>query len=163
MGQPSQNGPLTLQPFRSLLLDIVKAPFVVPTSTVTPCWFIAVALRMLEHAVIGRSPTSTFLLRAVEEQFDVTAQVIDRFGCELGSTGGFRKNESALQHRLSVQSQAASGPSGLDAVCFHGSGYIRFDLLGMTADRAGASIADRRMAVVGFLHHCAHEAGELRH
>ena|SRR4029079_4799799 len=94
---------------------------------------------MLDHAVIGRSPTSTFLLRAIEEQFDVTAQVIDRFGCELGSTGGFRKNESALQHRLSVQSQAASGPSGLDAVRFHSSGYIRFDLLGMKlADTLGA-------------------------
>src|SRR5262249_40500462 len=89
--------------------------------------------------------------------------MIDRLGCDLGSTGGFRKNESALQYSLSVQSQAASGPARLDAVCFDRCGYIRFDLLGMTADRARASIADRRMAVVGFLHHRAHEAGEFRH
>src|SRR5215831_16031859 len=51
MGQPSQNGPLTVQHFRSLLLDIMKAPFVVPTSIVTPSWFIAVALRLLDHAL----------------------------------------------------------------------------------------------------------------
>jgi hypothetical protein len=38
---------------------------------------------------------------------------------------GFRKNESALQHSLSVQSQAASGPSRLDAACFDRGGYIR--------------------------------------
>src|SRR5262249_24985702 len=104
-----------------------------------------------------------FLQGVVAELFDVTAQMIDRLGCDLGSTGGFRKNESALQYSLSVQSQAASGPARLDAVCFDRCGYIRFDLLGMTADRARASIADRRMAVVGFLHHRAHEAGEFRH
>src|SRR5262245_51949260 len=89
--------------------------------------------------------------------------MIDRFGRDLGPTGGFRKNESALQHSLSVQSQAASGPSSLDAVWFDRGGYIRFDLLGMTADRARASIADRWMAVIGFLYHRAYEAGELRH
>src|SRR5262245_65983426 len=89
--------------------------------------------------------------------------MIDRFGRELGSTGSLRKNESALQNCLSVQSQAASGLLHLDAVCFDRSGYIRFDLLGMAADRAGASIADRRMAVVGFLDHRADETGELRH
>jgi hypothetical protein len=32
MGQPSQNGPLTVQPTRSLPPDIKKPPFVVPTS-----------------------------------------------------------------------------------------------------------------------------------
>src|SRR5215475_4719573 len=57
MGQPSQNGPLTVQPFRSLLLDIMKAPFVVPTSIVTPSWFIAVALRLLDHALSYMSCT----------------------------------------------------------------------------------------------------------
>src|SRR5215471_20133799 len=76
---------------------------------------------------------------AVEEQFDVTAQMIDRLGGELGSTSGFRKNESALQHSLSVQSQAASRPSCLDAVRFDRGSYIRLDLCGMTADRARAS------------------------
>src|SRR5262245_6250898 len=89
--------------------------------------------------------------------------MIDRLGCDLGSTRCFRKNESALQDGLSMQSQAARGPSRLDAVCFHGGGYIRFDLLGMSADRARASIADRGMAVIGFLHHRTDEAGELRH
>src|SRR5262249_45269156 len=57
MGQPSQNGPLTVQHFRSLLLDIMKAPFVVPTSIVTPSWFIAVALRLLDHALSYMSCT----------------------------------------------------------------------------------------------------------
>src|SRR5262245_54943518 len=52
MGQPSQNGPLTVKHFRSLLLDIMKAPFVVPTSIVTPSWFITVALRLLDHALL---------------------------------------------------------------------------------------------------------------
>src|SRR5215471_16099293 len=57
MGQPSQNGPLTVQPFRSLLSDIMKAPFVVPTSIVTPSWFIAVALWFLDHALSYMSCT----------------------------------------------------------------------------------------------------------
>src|SRR5262249_32815591 len=57
MGQPSQNGPLTVQPFRSLLLDIMKAPLVVPTSIVTPSWLIAVALRLLDHALSYMSCT----------------------------------------------------------------------------------------------------------
>jgi hypothetical protein len=48
MGQPLQNGPLTVQPCLSLPPDIKKAPFVVPTSIVTPSWFIA-ALRFLVH------------------------------------------------------------------------------------------------------------------
>src|SRR5215475_6763177 len=51
MGQPSQNGPLTDQPFRSLLIDMMNAPFVVPTSIVTPSWFIALGLRCLDHAL----------------------------------------------------------------------------------------------------------------
>src|SRR5262249_12850 len=89
--------------------------------------------------------------------------MIDRLGGELGSTGGFRKNESTLQHSLSVQSQAASGPFRLDAVCFDRGSYIGLDLLGMTADRARAGIADRGMAIIGFLHHRAHKTGELRH
>ena len=63
MGQPSQNGPLTVQPFRSLLLDIMKAPFVVPTSIVTPSWFIAVALRLLDHAL------SYYVLHACNGRF----------------------------------------------------------------------------------------------
>src|SRR5689334_752906 len=150
MGQPSQNGPFTVQPFRSLPLDTVNAPFVVPTSTMTPSFFIA-ALRLLDHAVIGRQPASVFLLRAAEEQFDVSAQMSDGVGRDLGSAGSFRKNESALQHCLRVQSQAAGSPICLDAVCLDRSDYVRFDLLGMTADRARASIADRRMAVIGFL------------
>src|SRR5215831_3776676 len=57
MGQPSQNGPLTVQHFWSLLLDIMKAPFVVPTSIVTPSCFIAVALRLLDHALSYMSCT----------------------------------------------------------------------------------------------------------
>src|SRR5262245_39053783 len=89
--------------------------------------------------------------------------MIDRLGGELGSTSGFRKNESALQHSLSMQSQAASRPSCLDAVRFDRGSYIRFDLCGMTADRARASVADCRMAAIRLLHHRAHEAGELRH
>jgi hypothetical protein len=41
MGQPLQNGPFTVQLSLSLPPDIKKAPFVVPTSIVTPSWFIA--------------------------------------------------------------------------------------------------------------------------
>src|SRR5262245_4821758 len=89
--------------------------------------------------------------------------MINRLGRELGSTGGFRKNKSALQHSLSVQSQAASGPSRFDTVYFDRSGYIGLDLFGMTTDRARASVADGRMTVIGFLYHRPHEAGELRH
>src|SRR5689334_6966420 len=89
--------------------------------------------------------------------------MIDRFGSDFGSTGGFCKNEGTLQHRLSVQRQAASGPSRLDTMCFDGSGYIRFDLRGVIADRMRARIADCRMAVVGFLYHRAYETRELRH
>jgi hypothetical protein len=48
-GQPLQNGPLTVQPCLSLPPDIKKAPLVVPTSIVTPSWFIA-CLRLLDHA-----------------------------------------------------------------------------------------------------------------
>jgi hypothetical protein len=50
MGQPSQNGPWTFQPCLSLPLDIRKAPFVVPTRTVTPSWLIAV-LQFPAHAL----------------------------------------------------------------------------------------------------------------
>ena len=119
--------------------------------------------RAEERTSCRRTVMSPCPLDAVEEQFDVAAQMIDQLDGELGSTCSFRKNESALQHNLSVQSQAASGPSRLDVPCFDRGGYIRLDPLGMTADRAGASIADRRMAVIGFLYHRAHEAGELTH
>jgi hypothetical protein len=51
MGQPLQNGPFTVQLSLSLPPDIKKAPFVVPTSIVTPSWFIAF-LRLLDHALL---------------------------------------------------------------------------------------------------------------
>jgi hypothetical protein len=53
MGQPSQNGPLTVQPCLSLPPEIKKAPFVVPTSIVTLSSLIAVILKLSDHAPFG--------------------------------------------------------------------------------------------------------------
>jgi hypothetical protein len=50
IGQPSQNGPLTVQPALSLPPDTKKAPFVVPTSIVTPSRLIVFVLRFFDYA-----------------------------------------------------------------------------------------------------------------
>jgi hypothetical protein len=103
-----------------------------------------------------RSP----LLRVIEEQFDVAAQVIDAVGGDVCTVLGLGKNERALKDGLRVEGEAPGGPGRLDAVLVDRRPYIRFDLRDVAGDRACAGIANRRIAVVRFLHHRAGQAGE---
>jgi hypothetical protein len=107
MGQPSQNGPLTVQHFRSLLLDIMKAPFVVPTSIVTPSWLIAVALRLLDYAL------SYYVLHACDGRFVLVRAIAaekqtstDFALCHVWTAPRWQGLSSGLQH-WSVQPRGA--------------------------------------------------------
>jgi hypothetical protein len=70
----------------------------------------------------------SFLSGLVEKEFDVPAQVRDALGGDRRILVGFRQDERALDHRLSVKREALRGPSRIGGIKFFGLldvlGYI---------------------------------------
>ena len=71
------------------------------------------------------------------------------------------ENELALQHRLGKQRRAFRIPVRIRRIKRLRLGEVGFDPSGVLANVTVTRGADRRMRVVGLLHHRAEQAGEL--
>src|SRR5579883_2627412 len=79
----------------------------------------------------------------------------DAVARDLGATLGLGENERSLQHRLGVKSEALGAPCRVGRVKRLGGGDVLGDAVGMPDDVGLARLPDRRMRIVGLLHHGA--------
>src|SRR5579862_4552858 len=111
----------------------------------------------------SRLSPSSFLLCGLKQEFDVTAQMIDAGGGDLGAVLRFGQNKGSLQDCLGMNRETLRGPPGADAALAHRLGDIRVERGSVIEDARAAGIADGRVRCECFLHHRADQTGELGH
>jgi hypothetical protein len=88
----------------------------------------------------------------------IASQMVHARDGDLCTALGLGEDEGALQDGLGVQGEALRRPFRANFVTLHRFGDVGLDLRCMEADAVIASVADRGIGVVDFLHHRPDEA-----
>ena len=85
----------------------------------------------------------------------------ETFVSNIGPTPGFSENEGTLDRRLDMETEAVGRPFCTRCIKSFGGRDIACQRRRVFADMPITGFAYRGMAVVGFLHHGAKQAGEF--
>src|SRR5665213_847311 len=123
-------------------------------------WFCCQGTRRDRYCSYSYCLRFAFANCGLEQQLNITMQMIDARGRDSRAALGLRQNEGPLQNRLCMQRQAPGGPGGANPIALHRSRDVRFNLGGVPADARLARPADVGVSVIDLLHHGSDKTSE---